>query len=189
MNEVFVKGLVCGDVEYSHRVRGWRYYRIQVMVERAKSKKGGFDVIPCIISEDQIDNFKGRFVEVTGRFGSWNYRSEDGRRHLRLDVYASDIRITDKPGYINEVTLRATVVKNHGLRKTPFGAEITDLMVAVDRDYIPCVCWYSGARYADCLNVGDYVEIVGQIQSREYEKDGEKRMAYELSVFQIDLIN
>lgn len=193
MNEVMIKGLVCGDVEYSHKVRGWRYYVLSVMVNRAKSKKGSFDVVPCIISEDQIDDFKGRFVEVTGRFGSWNYRGEDGRRHNKLNVYAKDVYIVDEPGYMNEVTLRAVVVKNNGLGRTPFGVEITDLMVAVNEDnrsdYIPCICWNSGARYADALNVGDFVEIVGQIQSREYVKNEEKRIAYELSVFKIDLMN
>lgn len=192
VNEVIIRGLVLRDVEYSHRTKGKNYYKVFVTVARAKSKKGSFDIIPCIVEEDMVEDFYDKFVEVTGRFGSWRYYGEDGYRHVSLDVYASDIRVIEDGGYMNDVTLRGVVVKNGGMRKTPFGSEITDLLVVVNHDdgsdYLPCICWNTGARYAEALNVGDSVEIVGQIQSREYEKNGEKKTVYEVSVFRIDLI-
>ena len=75
---------------------------------------------------------------------------------------------------------------------TPFGREITDMLIAVNRaynksDYIPCIVWGRNARYASGFEVGDKITVIGRVQSREYEKvqdDGEKtqRTAYEVSV-------
>ena len=78
---------------------------------------------------------------------------------------------------------------------TPFGREITDLLVAVNRaynksDYIPCIVWGRNARYASGLEVGDKVVMSGRVQSRDYEKKLETgevvtRTAYEVSVAKI----
>lgn len=183
--------MVLREAEYSHTKKGKTYYKVFVTVMRAKSKRDSYDSIPCIVPEEMMDEFYGQFVEVTGRFGSRRYWGEDGYRHVSLDVYVDGIRIVSG-GYENKVTLRGVVVKNGGMRRTPFGSEITDLLVAVNyddgSDYLPCICWSGCARYAEALNVGDSVEIMGQIHNREYEKNGEKKTVYEVSVFQIDLI-
>ena len=60
-------------------------------------------------------------------------------------------------------------------RTTPFGREIADLMLAVNRsygksDYIPCITWGRTARYAANLKIGDKVQLVGRFQSRNYQK-------------------
>ena len=60
-------------------------------------------------------------------------------------------------------------------RKTPLGRDITDLMVAVNRqyiksDYIPCIVWNEDAVLAASLQVGDEIQFKGRIQSREYIK-------------------
>ena len=74
----------------------------------------------------------------------------------------------------------------------PFGREIADLMLAVNRaygksDYIPCITWGRTARFASHLHVGDKVTLMGRFQSRAYQKqlaDGSviTKMAYEVSV-------
>ncbi len=71
------------------------------------------------------------------------------------------------------------------------------MLIAVNRaynksDYIPCIAWGRNARYAQTFNVGEKVQILGRIQSREYNKaheDGsvEKKIAYEVSVGQISI--
>ena len=83
------------------------------------------------------------------------------------------------------------------LRTTPFGREITDLLIAVNRsyhksDYIPCITWGRNARYAQHLNTGDNISIWGRIQSRTYQKrleNGEilTRVAYEMSISKMEL--
>ena len=81
-------------------------------------------------------------------------------------------------------------------RKTPLGREIADLLLAVNRpygksDYIPCICWGRNARYASGFEVGEHVQLLGRIQSREYVKrisdtETEKRIAYEVSVSKLE---
>ena len=81
-------------------------------------------------------------------------------------------------------------------RKTPLGREIADLLLAVNRpygksDYIPCICWGRNARYASGFEVGEHVQLLGRIQSREYVKrisdtETEKRVAYEVSVSKLE---
>ncbi|MEG2252073.1 MAG: single-stranded DNA-binding protein, partial [Clostridia bacterium] len=92
----------------------------------------------------------------------------------------------------NRVQLSGALCKPPSYRTTPFGREIADLMVAVNRsygksDYIPCITWGRTARYASSLKIGDKVQLVGRFQSRAYQKqmpDGAmiNKVAYEVSV-------
>lgn len=84
-------------------------------------------------------------------------------------------------------------------RQTPFGREIADVLLAVNRaynksDYIPCITWGRNARFCSEMTVGTEVKIIGRVQSRNYEKkyeDGtvEQRVAYEVSVANLELID
>ena len=75
---------------------------------------------------------------------------------------------------------------------TPFGREICDVLLAVNRaynksDYLPCIAWGRNARFVQELQVGEKVEIQGRIQSRKYQKKidddtFETRTAYEISL-------
>lgn len=55
----------------------------------------------------------------------------------------------------------------------------TSIMVAVNSptgtNYIPCVCFDWRAYSANALKIGDYVEIYGRFQSRDYKKRIEGR--------------
>ena len=84
-------------------------------------------------------------------------------------------------------------------RQTPFGREIADILLAVNRaynksDYIPSIAWGRNARFSQNLPTGTEVKIIGRVQSRNYEKkheDGtiENRVAYEVSICSLELIN
>ena len=98
----------------------------------------------------------------------------------------------------NEVVLVGYICKKPIYRQTPFGREISDLLLAVNRaynksDYIPCIAWGRNARFCQNLEVGTEVKVVGRVQSRAYEKkheDGtiENRVAYEVSVGSLEVI-
>ena len=98
----------------------------------------------------------------------------------------------------NEVVLIGYICKKPIYRQTPFGREISDILLAVNRaynksDYIPCIAWGRNARFCQNLEVGSQVKIVGRVQSRMYEKkheDGtvENRVAYEVSVGSLEVI-
>jgi primosomal replication protein N len=96
----------------------------------------------------------------------------------------------------NSIILNGYICKQPVYRTTPFGREIADILLAVNRsynksDYIPCIAWGRNARYAERLNVGDNVIIKGRIQSREYQKkisdtETESKTAFEVSVAKLD---
>ena len=84
-------------------------------------------------------------------------------------------------------------------RKTPFGREISDILLAVNRaynksDYIPCIAWGRNARFCENMPIGTEVKISGRVQSRIYEKKideerVEQRVAYEVSVGSLEVID
>lgn len=200
-NQVSVAGEVIGEFTFSHEVFGEGFYLLDVLVSRLSNSS---DVIPVMVSERLIDvktDYRGKFVEVSGQFRSYN-RHEDSKNRLVLSVFAREITITDeesedsKPNYI---FLDGFVCKPPVYRKTPLGREIADILLAVNRpygksDYIPCICWGRNARFAETFVVGGHIQVWGRIQSREYQKkindtEFEKRVAYEVSVSKLEFIN
>ena len=146
---------------------------------------------------------------VKGQFRSYNsYENEKNR--LILTVFAKDVaeleenseeeenEMVKKDIITNEVVLVGFICKKPIYRQTPFGREISDILLAVNRaynksDYIPCIAWGRNARFCQNLEVGTQVKVVGRIQSRMYEKkheDGtvENRVAYEVSVGSLEII-
>ena len=99
----------------------------------------------------------------------------------------------------NEVILNGYICKKPIYRQTPFGREIADILLAVNRaynksDYIPAIAWGRNARFCQNLEVGTAVKVTGRVQSRSYEKkfeDGttETRVAYEVSIASLEVVN
>ena len=99
----------------------------------------------------------------------------------------------------NQIQLTGTLCKAPAYRTTPFGREIADMMLAVNRaygksDYIPCITWGRSARFAAKLSVGDKIQLTGRLQSRAYQKqmpDGTvvEKTAYEVSVGHLELLS
>ena len=97
----------------------------------------------------------------------------------------------------NQIQLDGFICKQPVYRMTPLGREICDILLAVNRsygksDYIPCICWGRNARFAGSLEIGSRIELVGRIQSREYQKrisefEVVKRTAYEVSVNKLEM--
>lgn len=98
----------------------------------------------------------------------------------------------------NEIFLDGYICKKPIYRTTPFGREITDILIAVNRaynksDYIPCIAWGRNARFCQNMIVGDHIKIWGRVQSREYQKKlpsgkVETRVAYEVSISKLEYI-
>ena len=98
---------------------------------------------------------------------------------------------------VNEVILKGYICKKPIYRQTPFGREIADILLAVNRaynksDYIPCICWGRNARFCQNLEVGKEIKIYGRVQSRSYEKKLEDgtvipKVAYEVSVSNMEV--
>jgi len=161
------------------------------------------DRIPLMVSERLIDvtqDYRGEYIMVTGQFRSYN-RHEEDRNRLVLSVFAREISFVEEEldgAKTNNILLDGYICKTPVYRKTPLGREIADLLLAVNRpygksDYIPCICWGRNARYASSFEVGEHVQVLGRIQSREYVKkfsevETEKRVAYEVSVSKLECV-
>ena len=193
-NRVKISGVVDSEVMFSHEVCKEEFYKFYLKVPRLSDVS---DRIVITIPKRYMDGriIEGEFVYVEGQFRSYNNVSGFGNK-LLLTVFAKNIYIADNLEFVNEIQLNGFICKPPIYRTTPFGREITDILLATNRqynksDYIPCIAWGKNARVAREFNVGDNIKIYGRIQSREYQKkytetDIETKTAYEVSVSKID---
>lgn len=190
-NVVELIGVVADEFEYSHDMVGKRFYHSTLEVKRSS---GTVDYIPILAEQSLIedDHYASKRVQIVGE-----YRSFNDCRHLKLNVYVRQIFvIEDDIGVTNRnlIFISGYICKKPILRITPFGKSISDVLLAVNRqygktDYIPCVFWGKCARDINNLEIGAHVEVTGRIQSRTYIKDGELNTAYELSASTLEVIN
>ena len=199
-NQVVIMGEIVSDFMFSHEIFGEGFYMVDVKVPRLSDSS---DIIPLMVSERLIDvdeDYKEKNIMVQGQFRSYN-RHEERKNRLVLSVFAREIEFVDETpesSKTNQIYLDGYICKEPIYRKTPLGREIADLLLAVNRpygksDYIPCICWGRNARFASTFEVGTRCEVWGRIQSREYmkklsEDDAEKRIAYEVSVSKLELL-
>ena len=201
-NHLVLRGKIVSDKSYSHEIYGEKFYVFNLEVIRLSST---VDIIPITISERLLTGLDleiGKKVVVEGQFRSYN-NYENERNRLILTVFAKEINEIegedDKEEVTNEVTLVGYVCKKPIYRQTPFGREIADVLLAVNRaynksDYIPSIAWGRNARFCQNMEVGTEVKITGRVQSRTYEKkyeDGttETRVAYEVSIASMEIVN
>ena len=199
-NMINLKGKVVSECCFNHEVYGEGFYNFFIETNRLSNSS---DVLPVTISERLIndDVIKiGNYVELSGQIRSYNSFQEN-RNRLILTVFVREIKPSDAPlnKYPYQVTLNGYICKNPVYRKTPFGIEITDILLAVNRaynksDYIPCISWGRNAIFANKLDVGENLLIAGRMQSRIYQKKldtGEilERTAYEVSISKIEVIS
>ena len=218
-NYLTLVGKVTSEKQFSHEIYGERFYSFDLSVPRLS---GNADIIPVTVSERLITDEMmqiGTKLLIKGQFRSYN-SYENERNRLILTVFAKDIekleeevpktevneegeevQVNDfvkKETVTNEVILIGYICKKPIYRQTPFGREIADLLLAVNRaynksDYIPSIAWGRNARFCQNLEVGTEVKIVVRIQSRNYEKKYEdgtivKKVAYEVSVGSLEVI-
>lgn len=193
-NQATIVGVIDSDLEFSHAVLGEGFYNFTVKVPRLSSES---DLIPVTISERLCGCLKkGDKVAFFGQFRSYN-KLVGGKSKLMLTLFVRERLDPETTSNINEIRLTGYICKEPIFRTTPFGREISDLLVAVNRaynksDYLPCIAWGRNARFSLNLQVGEKIDIIGRIQSRVYQKridenTVENRTAYEVSVGSIAL--
>ena len=189
-NQLTLCGVIESEPVLDHEVFGEQFYRMDLKVPRLS---GAHDLLPVTISERLMNSQvkPGTRLTVAGQLRSYN-KVMGGAGRLLLTAFAQRLLPPDDEENPNIIHLTGAICKPPAFRTTPFGREIADLMLAVNRafgksDYIPCIAWGRTARYAAQLSVGDHLEVQGRFQSREYQKqmpDGTvmNRMAYEVSI-------
>ncbi|MGI5877346.1 MAG: single-stranded DNA-binding protein [Christensenellales bacterium] len=194
-NRILLQGVVAESPEISHALFEERFFKMMLDVARLS---GNIDTIPVTVPERLLKSRPvglGDRVVVRGQVRSYN-RMEEGKNRLILTAFARYLG-PPEPDIVNpnDVMLDGFLCRVPNYRTTPFGREIADLLVAVNRpygksDYIPVIAWGHIARKAQTLDVGSHIIISGRLQSREYQKklDDEtvvNRVAYEVSVTEL----
>ena len=206
-NHLILVGKVTSEKRFSHEIYGEKFYIFDMEVPRLSDTT---DTIPVTASERIINDDLlaiGNKLIIKGQFRSYN-SYENERNKLILTVFAKDVIPEESLSEeekeeiqrtSNEVTLVGYLCKKPIYRQTPFGREIADILLAVNRaynksDYIPSIAWGRNARFSQELPTGTEIKIVGRVQSRNYEKkheDGtiENKVAYEVSISSLEVIN
>ena len=149
---------------------------------------GAEDFLPITISERLLIDeplTAGSMLCLEGQLRSYN-KVIEGTGRLLITAFAQRIlNCEEDEENPNRVQLTGALCKPPSYRTTPFGREIADLMLAVNRsygksDYIPCITWGRTARYAANLKIGDRVQL----------PDGTalNKVAYEVSVSRLSTV-
>lgn len=202
-NNIEIIGEILKKLEFSHETHNEKFYSTVVSVKRLS---GDTDELELIISEKTTnleDIEVGKKYNIKGEIRSYNYYiKEEERRKLIITVFVKEMSIVEnieneEEECKNELVIIGHICKKPIYRKTPFGREISDLLVAVNRvygksDYLPCIVWGRNAKFATQLEIGDKIKITGRMQSRSYTKEiGDKKttkVAYEISAATLEKV-
>lgn len=197
-NLVILEGHFIQEPELSHELFGEEFYTGLFSVNRLSDSK---DVLNVTISKKLLpegEPLVERYAKITGQLRSYN-KLIGSRNKLLLTVFARNLEFPEERAEEpNMIELTGYICKEPIYRMTPFGREITDLLLAVNRqfnktDYIPVIAWGRNAKYTRGMQVGEMLKIVGRLQSRGYTKtypDGktEDKVAFEVSSSSISRI-
>ena len=105
---------------------------------------------------------------------------------------------------INNVVLVGRLTKDIELRKTQSGLSVASFTVACDRrlsqeqrnnneqsaDFISCVAWRGSADFlGNYAHKGDTVGVEGRIQTRSYDRDGQKVYVTEIVANNVSILH
>lgn len=195
VNVLHLTGTIAQMPSFSHDVYGEAFYQLTLAVPRLS---GVQDLLPVTASErllEMVSPEPDLPLHLEGQVRSYN-KMIDGVGRLLITAFAQRLTPPAEEDNPNSVVISGALCKPPAYRTTPFGREIADMMLAVNRafgksDYIPCIAWGRNARFAARLSVGSPVILEGRLQSRPYQKqmpDGAvlDKVAYEVSVSRLD---
>ena len=154
-NYLHLSGILTEAPVYGHEVFGEKFYYATLSVPRLS---GAEDLLPITLSVRLMEGASlvvGTPLCLEGQLRSYNKVIEGAGRLLSTGV-AQRLLDPDTEENPNQVQLTGALCKLPSYRTTPFGREIADLMLAVNRaygksDYIPCITWGRTARFASHL--------------------------------------
>lgn len=95
---------------------------------------------------------------------------------------------------LNKIVLMGRLTADPELKRTNGGTSVTSFTLAVDRDFksqsgekqtdfVNCVAWRGTAEFiSKHFHKGSMAVVAGSLQSHQYEKNGDKRTAWEVLV-------
>lgn len=102
---------------------------------------------------------------------------------------------------MNKITLIGNLTKDPELRATPNGTSVCSFIIAVNRrfaqqgqekqtDYFRINAWRGiGESCARNLVKGKKVAVVGELQARQYDKDGKTYMSLDINADEVEFLS
>lgn len=99
---------------------------------------------------------------------------------------------------MNKVILMGRLTRDPELKETPNGVSVCSFTIAVNRryknaegnydaDFVNCVAWrQTGEFVSKYFAKGQMIAVAGSLQTRTYEKDGQKRYVTEVLVDEVN---
>ena len=184
-DEFCAVGTVITNPQFSHE--GFDFFFMF-----AKRHSGVLDMFRCVIPHELTAEVEqGKEIEIYGEVRTRNYYENDVR-HTMVYVLVKEV-YTARPEAIatNSVSLDGFISRPPIVRDTPMGKRICDVILAVNHgeirsSYIPCILWGGSADIVGKKTVGDRLIVRGRLQSREYWKEEDLKIAYEVSVSEFE---
>ncbi len=194
MNKIILKGIL-KNIQYSHTTQDIEYYKANLLVTQENGKENLLNLKFKKFCNPYKENME---VSIIGNIRTYSQKLEDKNK---VEMYVFTYFDPPEEEKINEVEIDGRICKINPMRKTQSGKDVVDFILANNvttdnqslNSYPSCVAWGKLAKIVNNLKVGDFVSILGQLQSREYKKklneeDYEIRIAHEISVSEINLL-
>lgn len=191
MNKIILKGLI-RNIEYSHNIQDIEFCKAELITQEDNGKE---NVINLKFKRFSNPYQEGDEVALVGNLRTYSQKLENKNK---VEVYVFTYFDLPEENKINFISLDGRICKRGDLRKTQSGKDVIDFIIANNLKsetqslncYIPCVAWGKLAKQINKMNIGDYINIVGKLQSREYKKkisdsDFEIRVAHEVNINEI----
>ncbi len=157
----------------------------------AKRHSGVLDMFRCVIPHELTAEVEqGKEIEIYGEVRTRNYY-DDGKKRTMVYVLVKEVyNARTEAIATNSVSLDGFIAKPPIVRDTPMGRRICDVILTVNHSgrssYIPCILWGGSADIVGKKKIGDRLIIRGRLQSREYWKEEDLKIAYEVSVSEFE---
>lgn len=189
-NNIHICGEITEDLKFNYESYGEKFYTSSIKVQRTS---GSYDEIPLCISERFIteDKYNGKIAVIEGQVRTHRLKDASGESHVAVSIFVKSMYLVLTNTNENKARFNGYICKVNKPRNTPKGKTISDVILAVNRefnksDYIPCICWGSVATKAYDAGVGANLDLVGRLQSRSIKDN--TRTVYEISVANLRVI-
>lgn len=194
MNNIYLSGII-KNIKESHKIGSTLFNKAQIITKR---ENGQEDIVDLKFKSLSNSMYKDDdFVTLTGNVRSFSEKNSDNKNKVSIYVFT----YFDLPEVVlkdtnNRCEIDGRICKINPIRNTKDGKQNIHFIIANNiqgsdnrrlSSYIPCIAWGKLAREIGKLMVNDFVNITGQLHSREHKKylengDCELRVAHELLV-------
>ena len=192
MNKIILKGFL-RNIQYSHNIQDIEFCKAELITKQENGKENLINIKFKRFSNPYKD---GDEVALVGNIRTYSQKLKDKNKvEVYVFTYFDEPEETDE---LNKAYLDGRICKKGELRKTQAGKDVIDFIIAnnlkTDNQslncYVPCVAWGLLAKKISQANIGEYINVEGYVQSREYKKkisdtDFEIKIAHELNILKI----